>query len=88
MSGMLITSANGEDGCWKSASEWVGCAFGSTPGEGGRAELPDMKLSLGRGPRIEEVTWVARGLKKISLWKNFFVGGGSCWMLLFAFSGM
>jgi hypothetical protein len=82
MSGMLITIANGEDGCWKSASECVGCAFGSTPGEGGRAELPDMKERRGRGPRIDEVTWVARGLKKISRSKNFFVRGEPCWMLL------
>lgn len=82
MSGMLTTIANGEDGCAKSASECVGCAFGSTPGEGGSALLPEMKLRRGRGPSMDEVTCVASGFKKISLSKNFFVRGGSCWMFL------
>jgi hypothetical protein len=79
---MLTTSANGEEGCAKSASECVGCAVCWTPGEGGRAEFPEMKDRRGRGPKTEEVTWVASGLRKISLSKYLLVSGGSCWMFL------
>jgi hypothetical protein len=37
-------------------------------------------LGLGLGPRIEEVTWVARGLRKMLGSKYRFVVGGSCWI--------
>jgi hypothetical protein len=82
MSGIFTTRANGEDGCAKSASECVGCACGAMAGVGGKALLPDMKLSLGFGPRIEDVIWLARGLRKISRSKKALVRGGSCWIFL------
>ncbi len=80
---MLITIAKGEEGCWKSASECVGCAFGVSPWMGGSAEFPEMNDRRGRGPMMEEVTCVANGLKKISRSKNFLVRGGSCCIFLF-----
>lgn len=82
ISPMLTTSANGELGCAKSASEWVGCALDSIPGDRGSALFPETKDNLGFGPRTEDVTCVAIGLRKISGEKYFFVRGGSCWILL------
>jgi hypothetical protein len=47
VSGTLTTRAKGQEGWEKSASEWVGCARV----EVGRAVLPEMKESWGKGPR-------------------------------------
>ena len=82
ISGMFTTSANGDVGCAKSASEWTGWRCGAIGGVGGRAELPEIKDNLGLGPRIEEVTCVAMGLRKMAGSKYVFDRGGSCWMLL------
>ena len=49
---------------------------------GARAVLPDMKESLGLGPRAVEVTWEASGFRKMEGSKYFLVRGGSCWMFL------
>jgi hypothetical protein len=83
MSGILTTNANGEDRCAKSASLCAGCRCGFVPALGARAELPETKDKRGLGPRMEEVTWVARGLRKISRSKYCETRGGSCWMVLF-----
>jgi hypothetical protein len=80
---MFTTSANGELGWSKSASEWIGCDCGSTPRAGGKAVFPDTNDNLGFGPRTEDVICVASGFRKISGSKYFFVRGGSCWMFLF-----
>lgn len=82
MSPMLTTSANGEFGCAKSASECVGWAFGSISGDRGSALLPDMKDSLGPGPTTDGVTCVASGLSRMSREKYRSVRGGSCWIFL------
>lgn len=51
-------------------------------GVGGMAVLPEIKERRGLGPRTEEVTCVARGLRKMDGEKWVAVRGGSCWMLL------
>ena len=50
---------------------------------GVRALFPDRNDSLGFGPRRQEVTWAARGFKKMLESKYFVVAGGSCWMFLY-----
>ena len=74
-----MTSAKGEEGCAKSASECTGWRVG---GDEGRAELAEMNESLGFGPKTEEVICVAIGFRKISGSKYVFDNGGSCWMFL------
>jgi hypothetical protein len=50
-----MTIAKGILGWSKSASLWVGWLAGGEVEVGGRAVLPDINLSEGRGPRTVEV---------------------------------